>query len=101
MIIPITAAAVPHPEHRVDGAAVYTNTPTADQTLTFAPDGLCGQLYIFRFVTSGTTSYTTTFGTGFQTTGTLASGTTTAKTFNVFFYSDGQKLSELSRTTAM
>lgn len=102
MIIPLTTAAVQFPEHRVDGAAVYRNTPAADATLTFAPDGLCGQLYVFQFVTSGTTSYTITFGTGFKSTGTLATGTTTAKQFNIMFVSDGQTLSEVAlRTTAM
>jgi len=51
--------------------------------------------------TSGTTSYTMTFGTGFKTTGTLATGTVTAKTFVLNFISDGTSLIETSRTTAM
>lgn len=88
-------------EHRVDGAVVFQNTPGVAQAITFQPDGLPGQLYIFKFYTSGTTSYTTTFSTGFLTTGTLASGTTDAKTFMVTCVSDGQKLTELSRTAAM
>lgn len=103
MIIQLTATvvAIPLPEHRVDGAVVYQITPTASQSLTFAPDGLPGQLYVLKVVTAGTSSYTLTFSTGFKTVGTLASGTADAKVFTVTFISDGNGLTELARTAAM
>jgi hypothetical protein len=52
-------------------------------------------------VTSGTTSFTITFGSGFKTTGTLATGTVTARTFTINFVSDGTNMIEMSRTVAM
>ena len=52
-------------------------------------------------LTSGATSYTMTFGTGFKSQGTLATGVTTAKYFVIKFISDGTNLLEFSRTTAM
>lgn len=96
-----TVVAIPTVEHRVDGAVVWQLTPTASQSLTFAPDGLPGQIYTLKVVTSGTSSFTLTFSTGFKTTGTLATGTTDAKVFTVTLISDGQQLNELSRTAAM
>lgn len=96
-----TVVPVPVPEHRVDGAHIYQITPTASQSLTMEPDGLPGQLYVFKIVTSGTSSYTLTFSTGFKVTGTLATGTADAKLFQVLLESDGQQLNELCRTTAM
>ena len=56
----------------------------------------------FVVTTSGTTSsFTITFGTNFKTTGTLATGTVTAKVFTVSFIGDGSNMCETSRTTAM
>lgn len=52
-------------------------------------------------LTSGTTSYTITFGSGFKPTGTLATGTTSARIFVVNWISDGTNLYEAGRTTAM
>jgi hypothetical protein len=52
-------------------------------------------------LTSGSSSYTITFGTGFKPTGTLATGTTTARIFVVNFISDGNSLYETGRTGAM
>jgi hypothetical protein len=75
-----------------------TPTATATFTTTVAPAGSRASVII---VTSGTTSYTITFGTGFLTTGTLATGATTAKTFVIEFVSDGTTMIETSRTTAM
>src|SRR5689334_3060880 len=99
--LPATAVPVPLPEHRVDGAVVYQITPSASQSLTIVPDGLPGQLYVFKVVTSGTSSYTLTFSTGFIPSATLATGTSDAKRFTVSFVSDGQNLVEISRTAAM
>lgn len=80
--------------------SVVTYTPDADATLTaaVAPAGSEVSLIV---LTSGTTSYTITFGTGFKSTGTLATGTTTARTFVVRFVSNGTAMLEVSRTTAM
>lgn len=75
-----------------------TPTATATYTTTVAPAGSRATVII---ATSGTTSYTITFGTGFVTTGTLATGTVTAKTFAIDFVSDGTSMIETSRTTAM
>ena len=75
-----------------------TPNATATFTTTVAPAGSRASVII---VTSGTTSYTITFGTGFLTTGTLATGTVTAKTFVIDFVSDGTTMIETGRTTAM
>jgi hypothetical protein len=75
-------------------------TPTATATYTTTvPAAGCEAFLII--LTSGTTSYTITFGTGFKTTGTLATGTVTAKVFVLEFISDGTTLNQVSRTTAM
>lgn len=79
-------------------AVKVTPTATATFTTTVAPAGSRASIII---VTSGTTSYTITFGTGFKTTGTLATGTTTARTFVIEFISDGTNMIEASRTVAM
>lgn len=75
-------------------------TPNANATLTTTvpPAGVACQLII---LTSGTSSYTLTFGSGFKATGTLATGTTSARVFVISFISDGVNLYERSRTAAM
>lgn len=79
----------------------YTLTPAEDETIaavtTYARKGTTYRLIV---VTSGTTSRTLTFGTNFKSTGTLATGTTSAKTFVVSFVFDGTNFLEVSRTTA-
>lgn len=79
---------------------VVSVTPitSATYTTSVAPAGSRATILI---VTSGTASYTITFGTGFKTTGTLATGTVTAKTFAINFVSDGTTMIETGRTTAM
>jgi hypothetical protein len=52
-------------------------------------------------LTSGASSFTITFGSGFKPTATLATGTTTARVFAVSFISDGTNLYETGRTVAM
>lgn len=81
-------------------AEVVKLTPNSTRTLstTIPPAGSRRTLLI---TTSGATSYTLTFGSGFQTTGTLATGTTTARTYAINFVCDGTKLIEVSRTAAM
>jgi hypothetical protein len=79
----------------------YTLTPGEDETIagvtTYARKGRTYRLIV---VTSGTTSRTLTFGANFKSTGTLATGTTTAKTFVVTFTFDGTNFLECSRTAA-
>jgi hypothetical protein len=101
MIIPLTSAAtvqLPRPEHRVDGAVVYTITPGEAMTINGFADGYCGQIYILRVVTSGTDAFVVTLGSNFIKTGTLSTGTTSARYFSITFYSDGHSLIELART---
>jgi hypothetical protein len=75
-------------------------TPNATATYTTTvPAAGCEAFLII--LTSGTNSYTITFGTGFKTTGTLVTGTVTAKVFVLEFISDGTTLNQISRTTAM
>jgi hypothetical protein len=80
-------------------SSVFTITPTATQTLTASAGNAGDEVTLFVY-TSGVTSYTLTFGTGFKSTGTLATGTTTAKQFSIQFISDGTNLCEVGRTTA-
>jgi hypothetical protein len=74
-------------------------TPTATGSFTSTvPAAGCEATLIV--LTSGTTSYTMTFGTGFKPVSTLATGTTTGKLFTVKFISDGSSLIETGRTAA-
>lgn len=75
-------------------------TPNSTRTLTTTVP-LPSETRQLIILTSGTTSYTITFGTGFKTTGTLATGTTSARRFVINFVSDGTYLIETSRTTAI
>lgn len=72
-----------------------TPTATATYTTTVPPAGTVCNLIIS---TSGITSYTITFGTGFSSTGTLATGTVSGKLYTVNFVSDGTSLIETGRT---
>lgn len=74
-------------------------TPNSTRTLTTTVPR-AGESRQLKILTSGVTSYTLTFGTGFKTTGTLATGTTTARIYIVDFVSDGTNLLEVSRTAA-
>ena len=80
------------------GVVQVTPNATGSFTSTVPPAGTRCTLIV---LTSGTTSFTMTFGTGFKTAGTLATGTVTAKTFVFQFISDGTTLIEASRTTAL
>jgi hypothetical protein len=75
-------------------------TPNASATYTSTVPA-AGAICVLSILTSGVTSYTITFGTGFKSTGTLATGTTTARYFNITFVSDGTNLIETSRTVAI
>jgi hypothetical protein len=74
-----------------------TPTATGSFTTTVPPGGVHTKLII---LTSGTTSYTITFGAGFKSIGTLATGTVSGKYFVIMFVSDGTYMIETARTVA-
>jgi hypothetical protein len=80
---------------------VIPYTPTQAATINSAATPLAGQELTFVVTTSGTSSFTITFGTNFKSTGTLATGTTSGKVFVLKFVSDGVNYNEVSRTAAM
>lgn len=81
-------------------ASIITITPTGACTFN-ASSGVAGQICTFYVTTSGTTSFTLTWGTNFHTTATLATGTTTAKIFTVTFVClNSTTWTEISRTAA-
>ena len=80
---------------------ITTHTPTQAETINFSAPAVAGTEIFLEVVTSGASSFTLTFGTNTKTQGTLATGTTTAKTFVLGFVSDGTNWVESSRTTAM
>lgn len=75
-------------------------TPNSTRTLTTTVPRT-GERRTIIILTSGTTSYTITFGTGFKPVGTLATGTTSARRFCINFISDGTFLIETGRTAAI
>lgn len=75
-------------------------TPTANATITTTVPA-AGRARYLIILTSGTTSRTITFGTGFKAVGTLATGTVSGRTFVIHFVSDGSVLIEVSRTVAI
>jgi hypothetical protein len=75
-------------------------TPTASATFTTTVPS-AGRMRTLIILTSGTTSRTITFGSGFKPVGTLATGTTNNRVFVIHFVSDGNSLYEAGRTTAM
>jgi hypothetical protein len=79
---------------------VVEYTPNGNRTLTTTIP-YAGTTVKLIILTSGVTSYTLTFGTGFKATCTLATGTTSARYFVVEFVSDGTYLIETSRTVAI
>ena len=81
---------------------LFTLTPAEGETINATTtNAVKGRVYTIKVLTSGTSSYTLTFGTNFKTTGTLATGTTSAKVFTIQFVYDGSTFNEVSRTTAM
>src|SRR5208337_1806037 len=79
---------------------VFTLTPAQTETIN-ASNCTAGQQASLIITTSGTTSYTLTFSTNFKTTGTLSTGTTTAKVFTISFMCNSSTATEMSRTAAM
>lgn len=80
-------------------ANVFTYVPGQAATLSVS-GGASGESLTLIVTTSGTSSYTQTFGTGFKSTGTLATGTSDAKQFVVSFIHDGTNYVEVARTAA-
>lgn len=79
--------------------SLITITPTGACTFN-ASGGVAGQITTFSITTSGVSSFTLTWGTNFRKTGTLATGTTTARFFTVAFIClDGTTWAEIARTT--
>jgi hypothetical protein len=79
----------------------FTITPSGACTFN-AVGGMAGNRVTFIITTSGTSSFVMTWGTNFKTTSTLATGTTTAKTFCVtFICKDNITWCETGRTVAM
>jgi len=75
-------------------------TVTAARTLTTTVPA-AGVRCSVTVVTSGTSSFVITFGSGFKPVGTLATGTVTARAFVIYFMSNGTNLREEGRTAAM
>jgi hypothetical protein len=75
-------------------------TVTANRTLTTTVPA-AGSTRVVLILTTGSSSFTITFGTGFKPVSTLATGTTAARVFAISFLSDGTNLYETGRTAAM
>jgi hypothetical protein len=75
-------------------------TVTANRTLTTTVPA-AGVRCSVMILTTGTRSFTVTFGSGFKPVSTLATGKTANRIFIVNFLSDGNSLYETNRTTAM
>jgi hypothetical protein len=97
-VVPLTPGATPALDAALGG--VFTLTPGEDETITTS-GGINGERVTLVVTTTGTTSRTLTFGTGFKTTGTLATGTTSGKVFVIAFVVIAGLLVEVARTTAM
>jgi hypothetical protein len=79
---------------------VLTITPTGACTFN-ASGGTAGHEVTFAITTSGTVSFTLTWGTNFRKAGTLATGTTSARFFSVTFVCiNGTIWQEIARTAA-
>lgn len=80
----------------------WTFTPAETNTATCS-NMQPGQVINILFLSSGTGSIVTTFGTGFHSTGTLNMGATSARYFEIVFKANsaGTALFEVCRTTAM
>lgn len=102
--VPVTGVAALTPGASVavnfNNASVFTLTPAEGETIT-GSGGTPGATAYIVITTSGTNSYTLTFSTGFKVTGTLATGTVSAKVFVITFVYDGTNWNEVARTTAM
>lgn len=78
---------------------IVTHTPTGSHSLTTTIPP-AGETRVLKILTTGVTTFTMTFSTGFHTTATLVTGAVASKTFVLTFVSDGTTLHECSRTAA-
>lgn len=97
-VVPVTSASTIALDTTLGG--IFTLTPAHTATIN-AASVIAGREIVLVITTSGTNSFTLTFGTNFKSTGTLATGTANAKVFVIRFVSDGTNWNETSRTTAM
>lgn len=79
---------------------VFTLTPAQDETLSIS-NMVVGQQIVLRILTSGTDPWVLTFGSGFRSTGTLNTGASDAKYFQVTFECTASLAVESGRTGAM
>lgn len=79
----------------VNRVVKVTPNATATFTTTIPYAGAYGTIIL---LTSGTTSYTISFGSGFLASGDLITGTETGKYFTMLFVSDGTSMIEINRT---
>ena len=77
---------------------LFTLTPTASCTINAASVPANHQRIVIQIVTSGTGSYTVTFGSNFKSTGTLATGTVSGVTYTIGFEGNGTNFCEVTRT---
>jgi hypothetical protein len=83
-----------------NGSHHFTWTP--DQAATVNASNVTnGQSVFLVITTSGTTSFTITFGTNFKSSGTLATGTTDGAIHIIEFLASGGNLVEVNRTTGL
>jgi len=80
---------------------MFTITPVVSVTINAASVPAGCTFILIQVLTSGSSSYTVTFGTNFKTTGTLATGTASGKYFNLLFVGNGTSFIEVSRTAAI
>ncbi len=81
-------------------ARTFTLTPAQTESITVS-GGTAGQDLYLLILTSGSSSFTLTFSTGFHSAGTLATGTSSNKYFLLHFVNVGGTYFEVSRTAAM
>lgn len=79
---------------------LFTLVPAASCTINAATVNAKHQRIVIVITTSGTSTFTITFGSNFKSTGTLATGATSGKVFVLVFEGDGVNYNEASRTTA-
>jgi len=97
-----TVALTPSANVAIDAslADVFNLTPAEAEAISISNMSI-GQNVTLLVLTSGTTPYVLTFGTGFKPSGTLSTGSVDAKYFVLQFFCDGTLCYETSRTGAL
>lgn len=99
VVAPLSATAGAYIYTDLTTCDVMTVTPTGDLTINASTTP--AKTVSLIVTTSGTTSYTITFGTNFRSSGTLATGTVSGKCFIVKFDGDGVNFYEFARSAAL